>query len=181
MRPSVRVRAGLPYLVVLAGGAFLYRTADRLDAAAGPGGIGPGTWPKLVLAVMLLAALWGFVASTFGIRKTAAEQTADVTEIEALLRPPELYPHLVWLAVLATFGYLLLLPLAGFFLATIIYTLVLLHLGHYRRLLRGLALSVVVAFAFMFLFMRVVYVSLPRGIAPFDHLSFVVMAALGVR
>lgn len=181
MSPLARIRASLPYLVVLAGGAFLYRTADHFDFEAIPGRIGPDAWPKLILALMLLAAFWGFVSSAFGIGKNATEQSSDVAEIEALLRPPELYPHLVWLAVLATFGYLLLLPLAGFFLATIIYILILLYLGHYRRLLRGVALSLAVAFGFMFLFMRVVYVSLPAGIAPFDRLSFTIMAALGVH
>ncbi len=181
MRPLARIRAGLPYLVVLGVGAFLFDTADHFNFGAVPGRIGPDAWPKLVLALMLLAAFWGFVASAFGIGKATAEQSSDSAEIEALLRPPELYPHRVWLAVLATFGYLLLLPVAGFFLATIIYTLVLLYLGHYRRLLLGVALSVVVAFGFMFLFMRVVYVSLPGGIAPFDRVSFAVMAFLGVH
>lgn len=181
MRFLIRIRAGVPYLVVLVCGAFLYRAADQLDIAAGPGGIGPGAWPKLVLALMLLAAFWGFITNAFGIGKGQPEQGTDVAEIEALLRPPELYPHLVWLAVLATFGYLLVLPFAGFFLATIIYTLVLLWLGHYRRLLRGFVLSLITAFVFMFLFMRVVYVSLPVGVAPFNHVSFAVMAALGVR
>jgi len=49
----------------------------------------------------------------------------------------------------------------GFFLATIIYSFVLMYLGHYRRLFHVTLLSVAIAFAFMFMFMRVVYVALP--------------------
>lgn len=181
MSPLQRVRAGLPYLVVIAIGAFLYYTADTFSEEGMPGGVGPGTWPKIVLGLMLLAALWGFVASALQAGKPASDRSGDVAEIEALLRPPELYPYLVWLAVAATFGYLALLPVLGFLIATIAYVLVLLYLGHYRRFLRGVALSIVLAAAFMFMFMRAVYVALPTGIAPFDHVSLAIMAAMGVR
>ena len=94
---------------------------------------------------------------------------------------PELYPWLVWLAVAATVAYLLLLPILGFFIATIVYSCGLMYLGHYRRPLRVAVLSVAIALAFMFMFMRVVYVSLPPGIAPFDQVSYALMAAMGVH
>ena len=64
----------------------------------------------------------------------------------------------------------MLLPFAGFFLSTIVYSFALMYLGHYRRLSHVALLSVAIAFAFMFLFMRVVYVALPAGVAPFDSI-----------
>jgi putative tricarboxylic transport membrane protein len=97
------------------------------------------------------------------------------------MRPPEIYPALVWLAVGATVVYLVILPVLGFFLATIVYSFVLIYLGHYRRLLHVTALSVAIVLAFMFMFMRVVYVALPVGIAPFDRLSYALMTAMGVH
>ncbi|MGH7070506.1 MAG: tripartite tricarboxylate transporter TctB family protein, partial [Acetobacteraceae bacterium] len=132
MRVSERIRAGLPYLIVLVIGGFLYRTADKLDVAAPPGQVGPGAWPKLVLLLMLAAAFSGLVMNLLG-RAGARGESEDALELEALLRPPERHPWLVWLAVGATFGYLLLLPVLGFFLATIGYTFDLLLLGQYRR------------------------------------------------
>ena len=42
-------------------------------------------------------------------------------------------------------------------------------------------LSVAIAFVFMFLFMRVVYVALPLGIPPFEEVSYALMTAMGVR
>ena len=90
-------------------------------------------------------------------------------------------PWLVWVAVAATVGYLLILPIIGFFLATIVFAFALMYLGHYRHLVPATLLSVAVAFAFMFMFMRVVYVALPVGIAPFDRLSYALMAAMGVH
>jgi putative tricarboxylic transport membrane protein len=179
-----RCRAALPYLVVLAAGAFLYYAAANFEFEEASGRIGPGAWPKLVLLVMLAAALWGMVASALQSGKAngaAAQQKTEQDETEALLRPPEIYPALVWLAVAATVGYLVLLPLAGFFLSTIVYSFALIYLGHYRRLSHVVLLSVAIAFAFMFLFMRVVYVALPVGVAPFDKLSYALMAAMGVH
>ncbi|MGH7057228.1 MAG: tripartite tricarboxylate transporter TctB family protein [Acetobacteraceae bacterium] len=181
MRQLARIRAGLPYLIVIAIGVFLYHKADNFTFEAVPGRIGPDAWPKIILVLMLVTAFCGFVSSALRAGKPPGEKSSDVAEIEALLRPPEIYPHFVWLSVGATFAYLLLLPLIGFFLGTIIYTLALLFLGHYRRFLRGLALSVIVAAAFMFMFMRAVYVALPTGIPPFDHVSFAVMAMMGIR
>ena len=178
-----RARAALPYLIVFAIGAFLYYSAANFEFEEASGRIGPGAWPKLILLVMLAAALWGMVASALQSGKTNgdAAHEREQDETEALLRPPEIYPALVWLAVAATIGYLVLLPFAGFFLSTIVYSFALIYLGHYRRLSHVALLSVAIAFTFMFLFMRVVYVALPAGVAPFDKLSYALMAAMGVH
>jgi putative tricarboxylic transport membrane protein len=175
-----RWRATLPYLVVLAAGAYLYYTAETFEFEQSSGRIGPGAWPKLILLLMLASALWGAVSTAFQIGKTEVLD-ADADEMEALIRPPEIYPVLVWLAVVVTVAYLVILPLLGFFLATIAYAFVLMYLGHYRHYVHATLLSVAIAFAFMFMFMRVVYVALPVGIAPFDRLSYALMAAMGVH
>ena len=179
-----RARAALPYLIVFAIGAFLYYSAANFEFEEASGRIGPGAWPKLILLVMLAAALWGMVVSALqngNAHGGAAHEPTEQDETEALLRPPEIYPALVWLAVAATIGYLVLLPFAGFFLSTIVYSFALIYLGHYRRLSHVALLSVAIAFAIMFLFMRVVYVALPAGVAPFDKLSYALMAAMGVH
>jgi putative tricarboxylic transport membrane protein len=175
-----RCRATVPYLVVLAAGAFLYYAAENFEFEEASGRIGPGAWPKLILLLLLASALWGVVSSALNAGR-ATQRDSDADEMEALVRPPELYPSLVWLAVGATIAYLVIMPLLGFFLATIGYGFVLIWLGHYRQPLQMALLSVAIAFAFMFMFMRVVYVALPVGVAPFDALSYALMAAMGVH
>ncbi len=178
--PLRRLRAALPYVVVLAAGAFLYHAADNFEFEQVSGRIGPGAWPKIVLVLMLAAALWGAVTSALRVGGAVpAEHIED--EAEALIRPPEIYPWMVWFSVAATLGYLLLLPTLGFFLATIFYSFSLMYLGHFRRPLPAALLSVAIAFAFMFIFMRVVYVALPVGTAPFDDVSYALMSAMGVH
>ena len=175
-----RCRATLPYLVVLAVGGYLYYIAETFEFEQSSGRIGPGAWPKLILILMLASALWGAVTTALQIGN-ADVSAADTDEMEALIRPPEIYPWLVWAAVAATVGFLLILPVLGFFLATIVYAFALMYLGHYRHFVYAALLSVAIAFAFMFMFMRVVYVALPVGIAPFDRLSYGLMAAMGVH
>jgi len=179
--PIRRLQAALPYVVVLAVGVFLYYEADHFDFEQVSGRIGPGAWPKIVLVLMLATALWGIVSSALKAGKAEGEATSEVEEDEAVTQLPELYPGLVWLAVAATVAYLLLLPILGFFAATLIYSGGLMYLGHYRRLLPVGGLSLVIALAFMFMFMRVVYVALPLGVAPFNEVSYALMAAMGVH
>ncbi len=177
--PIRRLKAALPYVVVLAVGAFLYHAADTFQFEQVSGRIGPGAWPKLILVLLLVTALWGAVSSAVHAGKAATTEPGGSDE--ALLHPPEIYPHLVWIAVGVTLGYLLLLPIVGFFLGTIAFVAVLMYLGHFRRPLPIAVLSVATSLAFMFVFMRVVYVSLPVGTAPFNRVSFALMAAIGVH
>ena len=44
-------RATLPYMVVLAAGAFLYYAAENFEFEEPAGRIGPGAWPKLILVL----------------------------------------------------------------------------------------------------------------------------------
>ena len=112
---------------------------------------------------------------------SVAAQESEVEQAEELVRPPEIHPFRVWLAVAATLGYLLLLPELGFFLTTIVYSFTLMFLGQFRRPLAVVVLSVAISLFFMFVFMRVVYVALPVGIAPFDQVSYALMSAMGVH
>ena len=178
--PYRRLQATLPYVVVLAAGLFLYFKADRFEFEHVSGRIGPDAWPKLILNLMVITALWGLVSSFFSAGKAAAKHD-EHEEDKALVRPPEIYPFRVWIAVATTLGYLALLPILGFFLATCILSFVLMYLGQFRRPLPVTVLSVAISFAFLFLFMRVVYVAFPLGIAPFDSVSYALMAAMGVH
>jgi putative tricarboxylic transport membrane protein len=181
LTPRRRLQAALPYLVVLAVGILLYYQADRFEFEQSSGRIGPGAWPKLILALMTVAALWGVATSAIWGAKSAAGQDTEVNDAEDLVQSPEIYPFRVWLAVAATLGYLLVLPEFGFFLTTIVYSFALMFLGQFRRLLPCALLSVAIGLFFMFMFMRVVYVSLPVGAAPFNEVSYALMTAMGVH
>jgi putative tricarboxylic transport membrane protein len=54
-------------------------------------------------------------------------------------------------------------------------------LGRYRRAGVIVAASLAGSFAFVVVFMKVVYVSLPLGVGPFRAFSAALLAAVGVR
>ena len=176
-----RLRAALPYVLVLAGGLYLYHAADNFEYEDVSGRIGPGAWPKIILFLMLATALWGIVSSAVSGDAVASDVIVESEQDAALISPPEIHPWLVWLTVGSTLAYLLLLPIIGFFIATVIFIVALMYLGQYRKPVRAAMLSVAIASVFMFLFMRVVYVALPLGIPPFEEVSYALMTAMGVR
>jgi putative tricarboxylic transport membrane protein len=83
-----------------------------------------------------------------------------------------LYPRLLWTGIALTVLYVVLIEKLGFFLCTVIYLAAFMWIGRYRRIGVIVATSVIGAAAFMFMFMKVVYVSLPLGVEPFAQVSF---------
>jgi putative tricarboxylic transport membrane protein len=54
-------------------------------------------------------------------------------------------------------------------------------IGRYRRIGVVLLTSLIGSLAFMFMFMKVVYVSLPLGTEPFAQVSYLLMRLMGIR
>jgi putative tricarboxylic transport membrane protein len=54
-------------------------------------------------------------------------------------------------------------------------------IGRYRRIGVIVATSLIGALAFVFVFMKIVYVSLPLGVEPFAQVSYLVMKLLAIR
>jgi putative tricarboxylic transport membrane protein len=69
----------------------------------------------------------------------------------------------------------------GFFLSTLVYLAAFMWIGGFRRPVAVAVASVVGSLAFMFVFMKVVYVSLPLGHEPFSQVTFLLMRLMGIR
>jgi len=168
------------YLVVLAAALFLFHAAENFEFEQVGNRIGPNAWPLMILALLVVVAGYGVLKSVIERRPgvLAHEQTA---EEEAFLRPSEIHPHFVWLGMAATVGYLVAMPIIGFFLSTILFSGILIYVSQYRNIVHIAVLSVLFPVAFLLLFMRIVYVALPIGIEPFARVSLMVMSLIGVR
>ena len=149
---------------MLAVGGFLYHAAENFEFEEAGGRIGPGAWPKMISLLLLALGTVGRGRQRAQGRKSPKCKTPMPRRWRRWSGRRNFIAWLVWLAVAATVGYLVIMPLVGFFLATIVYSFVLIYLGQYRQLLQVTLLSVAIAFGFMFMFMRVVYVALPVGI-----------------
>jgi putative tricarboxylic transport membrane protein len=54
-------------------------------------------------------------------------------------------------------------------------------LGRYRRPGVIASVALIGSFLFVLVFMKIVYVSLPLGVAPFQAVSLAILAMLGIR
>ena len=178
----------LPYVIVLAIVGFLYFRATQIDFVAPGGRIGPDVWPKAILALAAVACLYEIAKNLlFGkwVRDMTGVLGSVLKDVPVQDVPDEpgvaAYPHLLWIGIAMTVLYVVLIEKLGFFLCTAIYMALFMWVGRYRRAGVILATSLVGSLAFMFMFMKIVYVSLPLGVEPFAQVSFALMRVMGIR
>lgn len=183
-----RLTKALPYLVVLAIAAALLLELGSVRTGAGDG-MNPASWPKAILLLTMVVCAYEVVKRLVKreqAREAAAmlESVSDRQGSEAapvLPAEEERYPHLLWLGAGLTVGYVAVIEFLGFFLATWIYLAAFTWVGRFRRPGAVLALSLGGSLAFSFMFMKVVYVSLPLGQGPFRQVSLALMQLMGVK
>jgi len=110
-------------------------------------------------------------------RSTPAERLADEDQETVT----ESHPVLLVLGMAATLAYVWLVPRVGFFVCTAAYLAAFLWIGGYRRRMRMAAMSLFGALLLMFVFMKLVYVSLPLGEPPFAGVMLTLMDWMGIR
>ena len=89
-----------PYLLVCAVAGYLFYLASEITYTARAGTLGPGFWPRLVLGLVIVTALYGALKALLGRRRDdsdvgilqtiVTEPPADVGDAAG---PP---PHHVW-------------------------------------------------------------------------------------
>jgi putative tricarboxylic transport membrane protein len=183
------IRKNAPYVAVFAIAAYLYFVARQIDFAAPGGRIGPDFWPKAILLMAMATCAYEIVKNLFfgkagkelaGVLQSIVEEAP--TEIAAVPGEEQrTYPHLLLIGIAMTIGYVLLIERLGFFLCTFIYLAGFTLVGRYRRVTVVLASSLIGSLVFMFVFMKIVYVSLPLGIEPFAQVSYALMRVMAIK
>jgi putative tricarboxylic transport membrane protein len=183
-----------PYVVVLLISIYLYYIAGQFEFMARAGHLGPDFWPKTVLVLMIVACIYEIVKQLFsktggntgGVLEEIIEESSQEhpeaagTRRETLTAEETTYPHLLVIGIGLTLAYVLLLDILGFFLCTLLFLALFMYVGRYRRLGVVAATSLVGSLVFMFVFMKIVYVSLPIGKGPFSTVSLFLMKVMGV-
>jgi putative tricarboxylic transport membrane protein len=172
---AARLRRALPYAVVAAGAGYLYHAASGIEYFARPGVLGPDFWPRAILVLALAVCAVKIAAAFASGRRREAVRAAEEGAAEAS-RPWMLVGGMVLSA-----GYVWALTKLGFFTATVPYLAAFIALGGYRRWGVLAAVSILGAAALLFIFMKLVYVSLPLGEGPFQQVTLVLMKLMGIR
>lgn len=184
--PSRRFVRALPYAIVGTAAGFLYYVAANIRYSERAGTLGPDFWPRLILTLILAACAYEIVKILF---TRAAGEVAGVldTLVEASPQdaaagpPPRLHPGMLAGGIALTGAYVALVQTLGFFTATVPYIALFLVVGGYRRARVIAAVSIVGALLMLFFFMKVVYVSLPLGVPPFQQVTLMLMQLFGIR
>ena len=185
------LKRAAPYAVILVAAAYLYRAALAFDYERVPGRIGPDAWPRMLLVLLMGICLIAIGQLAFGREAVPDEEASEDAQAregeevepqsEGLRLSIDSHPRLALAGILLTFAYLYAFEWVGFFSASVVYLFLLMLTGGFRRPLAALAISAATALGFVFVFMKVVYVSLPLGHGPFLELSVAVMKLVGIH
>lgn len=179
---AAKLKAAAPYAVVLAGTAGLWSLTNAITYSPQPGQLPPTTWPRVAIAVMAIAALLEIVR--IALTTTDEETVAGLGEViegAAVHEDPGYrLPHLLAGGVLLTLGFAVFVNTLGFLLSTFIYLVAFMYLGRYRNHAVIWLASLTGTVLFAIVFLKLVYVSLPRGTPPFDQVTQFVVNLLSL-
>jgi len=173
------VRATLPYVIGLAVAAALFFYLGHIDYTPRPGHLGPDTWPRAALVLMAAACFYEIVRA--GLRGSPAAESAD--EVDANGQVSSEGPRSALLlagGMVLVAVYAVLLPITGFVATSFVFLAAFIYLGGYRKHVVIWAFSSVMTILMAILFLRIAYVSLPRGMPPFDRIADLFLVIPGV-
>ena len=180
-----RLLRASPYIVLQIAAMYFYQLASSIEFPATPGRIGPDFWPKSILVLLGGICVYEIIKNLLiGETFTAAGllekfmKDSGATEGEENLRS---YPLLLAGGIILTIIYVVTIDKLGFFLATIVYLVLFMAIGRYRRWGVIAISSLLGSLGLMFIFMKVVYVSLPLGVEPFSAVSLLLLRVMGVH
>lgn len=174
------VRSILPYVVGLGIAVALYIYAGTIDYTPRGHELGPEFWPRLAILLMAVSCVWELS------RRVIAGNKDATGIIDVLDREPHeeeaapVYPQLLIGGVVLMAIYAVVVPVLGFILGTFLFLAAFMYVGRFRdhRAIWATASGVTILCGILFL--RVAYVSLPRGIAPFDRVTDIFFAIPGL-
>jgi putative tricarboxylic transport membrane protein len=185
-----KLKESAPYWVTLAVSVYFFGIAQGITAPGTGDQLGPDFWPKAFLILMMLVCAIG-IARVLLVRRHALDEAFadDVPQGTAAARdvrdaegePAQRYPLLLLAGIILCVAYVALFAALGFFVDTFLFLLAFILVGRYRRPGIALAVSGAGTLVFMFVFMKIVYVSLPIGAPPFSEVSILLMRLMGIR
>ncbi len=170
------LRSIAPYVVGLVIAITLYIYAGTIAYTPRGHELGPDAWPRL--AILLMGASCAFELS----RRLIVGNKDATGLLEAFDREPveddkpPVYLHMLIGGIVLMAIYAVLVPVLGFILGTFLFLAAFMYVGGYRAHGAIWGTSATVTILCGILFLRIAYVSLPRGIAPFDRATDIFFA-----
>jgi putative tricarboxylic transport membrane protein len=172
-----QIKKIIPYTVILLASVYFYFLASQFGVVVRGGNLGPDFWPKLLLGLTMATCVYEIVKTALSPpnKKLSGECVKEEAET------PKQYPRLLIIGIVMTVAYVYFLSILGFTLCTFLYLTLFMIVGRYRKIWVIAANSIIGTILFVFLFMKVVYVSLPIGEGPFQQFSLMIFNILGIK
>ncbi len=170
---SLIVRIWLPGALLLLGVVF-WTIAGGIDAPGlQPDQLTPWFWPRaMLLGLMVCCAIRIF--ETVRGRPEAPRRAEDPAVGEGQ------NSQILGVAIVAVLAYVFMTSAVGFPLATLLFLIGFSYLGGWDRAPSLLAVGVLGTLGALYLFVKVVYLPLPKGWGPFQALTIAVYRTLGI-
>lgn len=170
-------RAIWSLLLFVAALALLADVHLSLHFKSDAGELGPDFWPRAWLWGLLGLSVLDLAAVLRAARPDGAGAAPEPNPDDA---PPPADLRLVVVGALFAVAYALAMTLIGFVLATVIFLIAFARLGGYRRMLALSLVALASTFVLLYVFVQVVYISLPLGQGPFVDLNVALYRLLGI-
>ena len=175
-----QLKSILPYVVglALAGALFVY--TGHIDFTPRAGQLGPDVWPRM--AILLMAGACTFeIVRRIVVGATLSRGVVDLLEQsdETQEDATPTYPWLLAGGIALVMAYALAVNTLGFLLATFLFIVAFMYLGRYRNHMAIWSIGIAATFLIALLFLRIAYVSLPRGAPPFDGFTDFIRMIVG--
>lgn len=176
--PASLARELLPEIGILLAAAYLFYVAGNFEYQDRPGQLGPQFWPRMA-AVGLGAAVLVRIVQTIRDRNRpivrVKSEFDEFQQTEVDLHWPSL-----WLAIGLVVGYVTSTMFLGYMISTALFLGLFIWLGGQRKWYVTLV-AAGGGLLFTFMFVGVVYVSLPTGVGIFDTITVAVYRLLGIQ
>ena len=155
--------------------AFFFITAAADAGLEARGGVGPATWPKLMLIGIAVCAAMVVARELARLFATRSHERADAAK-EATTYDNR--KAAIGIALLVAYG--LAVPIIGFALATVLFLVVWLAVGGLKKPLTIALISVVGTVTLLYVFAGLSKMPLDRGVGLFDAVTVTLYRALGI-
>ncbi|SDH68696.1 Tripartite tricarboxylate transporter TctB family protein [Alteribacillus persepolensis] len=171
----MKANISLAVIVIVFSGFFLIQ-AVRLPMGSVER-IGPGAWPLVILCLMLILGVVLLIKELIKHKKHSGlqmDKTAEAQTEETPIEMEVVYPYKHWIVLAVAAGYVLVLPVIGFIVATPLLMLAAAFVLGLKHIGKLITLSLTSSLVFNYIFIVLLSVPLPRGAGIFRSLSIFV-------
>lgn len=146
------------------------------------GGPGPAMYPRILIGLLAVAMVVRLAQQLRGDRiATVGEAASDAPPEEGVEFDDSLIDsRRVWVAIALSVLYVLATLYLGWLIATFVFTIVFLVMAGKRNALVIAPTAFVCAFGLAYVFIKIVYISLPTGVGVFDLVTVRLFELMGI-